>query len=77
MCLAVPMKIIEIEGDTALAEARGVIVKVNISLVPDVKVNDKVIIHAGFAIEKLDPEDARKTEELWDEYDKISGGGVT
>ncbi len=68
MCLAVPMKIIKIEGSTAVAESRGVETPVNIALTPDVKLGDKVLIHAGFIIEKLDPEAAKEIEATWDEY---------
>jgi len=68
MCLAVPMKITKIEGNRAVAEARGVETVVNISLMPDVKMGDKVIVHAGFIIEKLDEEAALEIEKIWDEY---------
>lgn len=68
MCLAVPMKITKIEGNRAVAEARGVETVVNISLMPDVKMGDKVIVHAGFIIEKLDEEAALEIEKVWDEY---------
>lgn len=68
MCLAVPMTIIRIEGDTAVAEAMGVETKVNIMLSPDIKIGDKVLIHAGFIIEKLDAQSAKEIEETWEEY---------
>ena len=68
MCLAVPMKITKIEGNRAVAEARGVETVVNISLMPDVKMGDKVIVHAGFIIERLDEEAALEIEKVWDEY---------
>jgi hydrogenase expression/formation protein HypC len=68
MCLAVPMKITKIKGNRAVAEARGVETVVNISLMPDVKMGDKVIVHAGFIIEKLDEEAALEIEKIWDEY---------
>jgi hydrogenase expression/formation protein HypC len=68
MCLAVPMKIIQIDGFYAVAEAKGVKTDVNITLVPDIKVNDKVLVHAGFAIEHLDENDAKDIEATWDEY---------
>lgn len=71
MCLAVPMKIIEIRGSRAVAEAYGVMKEVDITMVPDLRIEDKVIVHAGFVIEKLDPESAREIEETWDEYIKI------
>jgi hydrogenase expression/formation protein HypC len=62
------MKITKIEGNRAVAEARGVETVVNISLMPDVKMGDKVIVHAGFIIEKLDEEAALEIEKIWDEY---------
>lgn len=68
MCLAVPMKIIEINGLYAVAEAQGVKTDVNISLVPDLKKDEKVLVHAGFVIERLDENDARDIEETWNEY---------
>ncbi len=71
MCLAIPMKITKIEGTKAVAEAYGVEKHVDITMTPDVQLNDKVIIHAGFVIEKLDPDAAREIEETWDEYIKI------
>lgn len=71
MCLAVPMTITKIEGDFAIAESRGVETKVNISLTPDIALNDRVIIHAGFVIEKLDPEEAEERDKIWDEYEEM------
>lgn len=68
MCLAVPMKIVKIDGMYAVAESKGVTTDVNISLVPDIRVNDKVLVHAGFAIEHLDDNDAKDIEAAWDEY---------
>jgi hydrogenase expression/formation protein HypC len=71
MCLAIPMTIIKIEGDYAVAESKGVETSVNISLVPDIKLNDRVIIHAGFVIERLDPEEAEERDKLWNEYERM------
>ena len=73
MCLAVPMTIKQIDGEYAVAEYRGVETKVNITLVPDIKINDSVIIHAGFVIEKLDPEEASERVKIWDEYEEKLG----
>lgn len=64
------MTIIEIKENTALAEARGVRTEVNTALVQDLKTGDRVIVHAGFIIEKLDPAEAEKTEKLLEEYEK-------
>ncbi len=68
MCLAIPMEIIEINGMNAVAEANGVRTDVNITLTPDVQLNQKVLVHAGFVIEKLDEQTAKEIQETWDEY---------
>ncbi len=73
MCLAIPMTIIKIDGATALAVANGVETQVNIAMTPDIKINEKVLVHAGFVIEKLDEESAREIEETWEEYYKTVG----
>ncbi|WDC83826.1 HypC/HybG/HupF family hydrogenase formation chaperone [Caloramator sp. mosi_1] len=58
MCLAVPLKVVSIEGNTAQAEIEGVKRTIRIDFIKDVNVGDYVIVHAGFAIEKLKEEDA-------------------
>jgi hydrogenase expression/formation protein HypC len=67
MCLAVPMKVIQIEGETAIVELGGIEQQIGIQLVPDVKINDYVIVHAGFAIQKMDETFAQETLQLFDE----------
>lgn len=71
MCLAIPMTIIRMEEHRAVAFANGVETLVDISLAPDLKLNDKVLVHAGFVIEKLDPEEAKEIEKVWDEYNAV------
>jgi hydrogenase expression/formation protein HypC len=66
MCLAVPGKIVSIEGDDAEVDFGGVIRRTNITMV-DVGLGDWVLIHAGFAIEKVDEEEAYRTLDLWNE----------
>jgi hydrogenase expression/formation protein HypC len=67
MCLAFPGKIIAINDQQATADFDGVQKKINIGLVPDIKKGEFVIVHAGFAIEKLTKEDAW---EVLKEYEK-------
>jgi len=67
MCLAIPAKIIEINGDTAKVDfGAGTLREINISLV-DAKIGEYVIVHAGYAIEVLDPKAAEETLALWNE----------
>ncbi len=67
MCLAVPMRIIEIDGSRAKAEVGGVLYQANLDFLSDVKVGDYIIVHAGFAIEKLDETVALENLAAWQE----------
>ena len=61
MCLAIPMRIVEIEGVTAVAEVDGVSRQVRLDLLPEVALGDYVLIHAGLAIARVDAEHAQET----------------
>ncbi len=61
MCLAVPMKVVEIKGDMAVVDSAGLRRDVGIMLLDKVKLGDWVLIHAGFAITKLTKKQARET----------------
>jgi len=62
MCLAVPMKVINIEGEMAVAEIDGVKREASLMMLSeDIKIGDYVLIHAGFAISRLDEEEALET----------------
>lgn len=64
MCLAVPGKITEIKGEEAVIEFGGVSRRAIISMVPDLKIGDYVLIHAGFAIQKWSEQDVKEFEEV-------------
>ncbi len=70
MCLAVPVRIDELEGDLAVATLAGNRIKVSTALVPEVKVGDWVLLHAGFAITVVDEADARETFRIFQEMDE-------
>ena len=73
MCLAVPMKLTEVHANgKGVAELDGSRQSVDLSLVGDVQAGDYVIIHAGFAIEKLDPSEADATLALFDELVRVA-----
>ena len=61
MCLAIPSKIIEIRDDLAIIDVDGVKREASVLLLEDPKVGDYVIVHAGFAIHKIDEEEAVET----------------
>lgn len=64
MCLAIPMEIKEINGNEAVAEAGGIRKNVRLDLLKGAEIGDYILIHTGYAIEKLDPEEALETLEL-------------
>ncbi len=64
MCLAVPMQITEISGDTATVNVSGLSQSANVSLIDTPAIGDYVLIHAGFAIQRIDEDEAFKTAEL-------------
>jgi len=74
MCLAVPMRLVEICGNLGTVELEGVRRTVSLDLLEGPAVGDYVIVHAGFAIERLDPGEARKTLDLFRELEGAAGG---
>jgi len=74
MCLAIPAQVIELrDGDNAVVDLAGVKKEISLSLVDGVAVGDYVIVHVGYALNKLDPEEAAKTLALFAEM----GGAFT
>ncbi len=69
MCLAVPLKLIETNGVDAVGEAMGLRRKLRVDFIPEPKLGDYVIVHAGFAIERLPEEQALEDLETWEELD--------
>ena len=69
MCLAVPTRIVSIEGQEAEAEIGGVRRRVSVALTPEARAGDYVLIHAGFAISVLDEQEARESLELFKELE--------
>lgn len=73
MCLGVPVKIVEVNDKMGKAEIGGVLREVNLSFMEDIKIGDYILMHAGFAIQKMDEEEAMKTltliNEVLDSYE--------
>jgi len=61
MCLAIPMRVIEVEGFTAVTEVDGVRRQARLDLLPEVAVGDYVLVHAGLAIARVDADAAAET----------------
>lgn len=68
MCLAVPMQVVEIEGYSCVCEARGITRDVSLFMLQgeDIALGDHVLVHVGYAIQKVSPEAAADSWELFD-----------
>lgn len=71
MCLALPVKVIQVglgaAGESALVDLGGVQKEISVELLDDVQVGDYVILHVGYALSKLDPQEAERTLALFSE----------
>lgn len=67
MCLAIPAQVISVEGNTAFVDFGGVKRSVSIALLENLKPGDYVIVHTGYAIQKMDQKEAEESLELWRE----------
>lgn len=71
MCLAVPSKIVEIDGYTATVDVMGLKKKISVMLLPEEpKIGDYVLVHAGFAINKIETTEAEQALKLYEEIIK-------
>ena len=71
MCLAIPARVVELRsGDTALVDLGGIRKEISIALVPEAQVGDYVIIHVGYALGLIDPEEAQRTLDMFDELNR-------
>jgi len=74
MCLALPVKVVEVgtgpSGDWAMVDLGGVRKAVSLALLDDVKAGDYVILHVGYALSKLDPDEAARTLALFSEMNE-------
>ncbi len=75
MCLAVPARIVEIDGHKARVEVAGVARQASLMMLPEAQVGDYVIVHAGFAIQVLDEAEALATLDLFAQMEEAEGGG--
>ena len=70
MCLAVPLKITELHGKEALAESMGMKRKIRVDFIEEPQIGDYVMVHAGFAIERLPEQQALEDLGEWEEIER-------
>jgi hydrogenase expression/formation protein HypC len=71
MCLAIPMRLVKIEGNSGIVAVNKTQRRIHLGFVKDVKIGDYLIVHAGFAIQKLDEKEARDTLDILNEIAKL------
>jgi hydrogenase expression/formation protein HypC len=76
MCLAIPAEIVELTGNLAKIELMGNVREADVSLIEEPTIGDWVLLHAGFAIEKLSAEDAKETLELFSKMEGLPDGSA-
>lgn len=67
MCLSIPAKIITIDGETAEVSVGGTLFRAGLQMIEDAKPGDYILLHAGFAIQKISEEDAAETLRILNE----------
>jgi hydrogenase expression/formation protein HypC len=75
MCLSVPGKILSIEGDAAKVSVGGTVIDTNLQLIDNAKAGEYVLVHSGFALERISEEEANETLRLFDELNKMQDEG--
>lgn len=73
MCLAIPLKLIEVNGKNATGEAMGMTRQIRVDFIKEPKVGDYVIVHAGFAIERLPENQAQEDLQAWEDMENALG----
>jgi hydrogenase expression/formation protein HypC len=72
MCLAVPARVLSIDGDYAQVDFGDASKKVCVTLLPELKVGEYVIVHTGYAIERMKADEAKKTLALFEEMAQMA-----
>lgn len=67
MCLSIPAKVVDINGMVADVSVGGTVFKAGLQMVEDVKIGDYILLHTGFAIQKISEEEANETLRLLNE----------
>ena len=72
MCLSIPAKVISIEGELARVSVGGTEYEASIQMLEDVNIGDYILLHTGFAIQKISAEDAEETLQLFQEFEELN-----
>jgi len=71
VCVGIPMRLLRVDGDTGVVESGGLEIEISLALLADPVVGDHVLVHAGFALEKLDEREAGETLALLEQMARL------
>jgi len=72
MCLSIPAKVETIEEDMAVVSVGGTKYKASLQMLDDVNIGDYILLHTGFAIQKLTPEEAEESLKVFEEFEELN-----
>ncbi len=72
MCLSIPAKVETIENDMAVVSVGGTKYKASLQMLDDVNIGDYILLHTGFAIQKLTPEEAEESLKVFEEFEELN-----
>lgn len=72
MCLSIPAKVLTIDGDMAVVSVGGTEYNASLQMIENVNVGDYILLHTGFAIQKIGAEEAAETLKLFDEFEELN-----
>lgn len=72
MCLSIPAKVESIENDTAVVSVGGARYKASLQMVDDVSVGDYILLHTGFAIQKINEDEAQEMLKVFEEFSELN-----
>lgn len=72
MCLSIPAKIESIEGEMAIVSVGGTTYEASLQMIDNVQIGDYVLLHTGFAIQKISEEDAAETLKIFEEFEDLN-----
>jgi len=72
MCLSIPAKVEKIDGDMAVVSVGGAKYNASLQMIDEVEIGDYILMHTGFAIQKLSPEDAEESLKVFEEFEELN-----
>ena len=72
MCLSIPAKVEKIENEMAIVSVGGTRYEASLQMLDDVNIGDYILMHTGFAIQKLDPEEAEQSLKVFKEFEELN-----